>query len=109
MRLAIPLLATALFLATLERIPESALSPADRVNRAILKRGLEDVVEANRYGQRVMLFTSYAGWHQGFVDLANSVPLRTRADYESYLARIAQYPKLNDTALGLTAEAVRGG
>jgi uncharacterized protein (DUF885 family) len=27
------------FLARLERIPESGLSPADRVNRAILKRG----------------------------------------------------------------------
>src|SRR5688500_12559306 len=49
------------FLARLERIPESALSPADRVNRAILKRGLEDMIEANRYGQRVMLFTTYSG------------------------------------------------
>jgi len=97
------------FLARLERIPDSALSPADRTNRAILKRGLEDVIEANRYGQRVMLFTTYAGWHQGFADLANNVPLRTKADYLSYLARIEQYPKLNDAALAITAEAVRGG
>jgi uncharacterized protein (DUF885 family) len=97
------------FLARLNRIPEAALSPADRANRAILKRGLEDVVEANRYGQRVMLFTTYSGWHQGFADLAYSVPLRTKADYESYLARIAQYPRLNDDALAITAEAVRGG
>ena len=97
------------FLARLERIPESGLSPADRTNRAILKRGLEDAVEANRYGQRVMLFTTYSGWHQGFADLANNVPLRTKADYRSYLARIGQYPKLNDAALAITAEAVRGG
>ena len=26
-------------------------------------------------------------------------PFRTRADYESYLTRIAQYPRLNDQAL----------
>ena len=97
------------FLARLERIPEASLSPADRTNRAILKRSLADIVEANRHGQRVMLFTTYAGWHQGFADLANSVPLRTKADYLSYLGRIEQYPKLNDTALGITAEAVRGG
>ncbi|MGZ8997569.1 MAG: DUF885 domain-containing protein [Allosphingosinicella sp.] len=97
------------FLARLERISESGLSPADRTNRAILKRGLEDVVEANRYGQRVMLFTTYSGWYQGFADLANNVPLRTKADYLSYLARIEQYPKLNDAALAITAEAVRGG
>ncbi|HEY5723167.1 MAG TPA: DUF885 domain-containing protein [Allosphingosinicella sp.] len=97
------------FLARLNGIPEAGLSPADRTNRAILKRSLEEIVEANRYGQRVMLFTTYAGWHQGFADMANSVPLRTRADYRSYLTRIALYPKLNDAALGITAEAVRGG
>src|SRR5204862_287195 len=34
---------------------------------------------------------------------------RTRADYESYLTRIAQYPRLNDEALAITANAVRGG
>jgi uncharacterized protein (DUF885 family) len=99
----------AAFLARLERIPEAGLSPPDRTNRAILRRSLADIVEANTYGQRVMLFTTYAGWHQNFADLANSVPFRTKADFLSYLARIEQYPKLNDTALALTAEAVRGG
>jgi uncharacterized protein (DUF885 family) len=97
------------FLTRLARIPETALSPADRTNRAILKRSLADIVEANLHGQRVMLFTTYSGWHQYYADLANNVPLRTKADYQSYLARIAQYPKLNDTALDVTAEAVRGG
>ena len=35
-------------------------------------------------------------------------PFRTRADYDSYLTRIAQYPRLNDQALAITANAVRG-
>jgi uncharacterized protein (DUF885 family) len=38
-----------------------------------------------------------------------SLPFRTRADYQSYLARLAKYPTINDPALGITAEAVRGG
>jgi uncharacterized protein (DUF885 family) len=97
------------FLARLERIPVEALSPADRVNRAILKRGLEEGIEANGFPQRVMLFTTYAGWHQNFAGLADNVPLRTRADYESYLARLALYPKQNDAALDITGQAVRGG
>ncbi len=97
------------FLARLERIPEAGLSPADRTNRAILKRSLESAIAANRFGQRTMLFTTYAGWHQNFAGMADNVPLRTKADYESYLTRIALYPKLNDAALDLTAEAVRGG
>ena len=35
-----------------------------------------------------MLFTTYAGWHQGFAGLADSLPFRTKADYESYLTRL---------------------
>ena len=99
----------AAFLARLERIPAGQLSPADRTNRAILKRDLEETVEGFRYPQRNMLFTTYYGWHQGFAGMANGLSFRTKADYESYLARLAQYPKLNDPALAATAEAVRGG
>jgi len=99
----------AAFLARLERIPGTGLDPAGQANRAILKRSLENVVEGNRYPQRVMLFTTYYGWHQGFAGIAENLPFRTKADYESYLARLAQYPKQNDTALDITARAVRGG
>ncbi|MFL6843942.1 MAG: DUF885 domain-containing protein [Allosphingosinicella sp.] len=97
------------FLARLRRVPAESLSQADRVNRAILNRALEEQIEANGFPQRVMLFTTYAGWHQNFAGLADSVPLRTKADYESYLTRIAQYPKLNDAALDITGQAVKGG
>jgi uncharacterized protein (DUF885 family) len=99
----------AAFLARLDSIAEARLAPADRANRAILKRSLAAVVEGNRYPQRAMLFTTYYGWHQGFAGMAENLPFRTRHDYESYLTRIAQYPTLNDTALGITALAVKGG
>ncbi|HEY5710912.1 MAG TPA: DUF885 domain-containing protein [Allosphingosinicella sp.] len=97
------------FLARLDAIPEAGLAPADRVNRAIMRRQLGEAVEDNNFAQRDMLFTTYYGWHQGFAGLARGLPFRTRADYESYLARIAQYPRLNDEALAITANAVRGG
>jgi uncharacterized protein (DUF885 family) len=96
-------------LARLDAIPAAQLSAGDRTNRAILKRMLRQTVEGARFGQRSMLFTSYSGWHQGFAGMATNLPFRTKADYESYLARIAQYPKLNDAALAITADAVRGG
>ncbi len=97
------------FLARLERIPAETLAPADRINRAILKRGLEEGIEGERYRQRVMLFTTYAGWHQAFAGLADNLPFRTKADYESYLTRLALYPKQNDSALDITGQAVKGG
>ena len=97
------------FLARLNAIPAARLNAADRTNHAILKRSLAETVEANRFPQRTMLFTTYYGWHQGFASMAGNLPFRTKADYESYLTRLAQYPRLNDAALGITAEAVRGG
>jgi uncharacterized protein (DUF885 family) len=99
----------AAFLSRLEKIPAESLSPTGRVNRAILRRSLREAIEGNRYGQRTMLFTTYAGWHQGFAGLADNVPLRSKRDYESYLTRLAQYPRLNDSSLAVTQEAVKGG
>ena len=97
------------FLERVDAIPADQLSAPDRVTRAILRRTLSEQVEEWRFGQRDMLFTTYAGWHQNFAGLARDLPFRTRADYESYLARIEQYPRLNDQALAITANAVRGG
>ncbi|MFN3389478.1 MAG: DUF885 domain-containing protein, partial [Allosphingosinicella sp.] len=97
------------FLGRLEAIPEAGLSPAERTTRAILRRDLAERIEANRLPQRTMLFTTYSGWHQNFAGMARSLPFRTRADFESYLARLEQYPDLNDAALAITAQAVRGG
>ncbi|HEX9931440.1 MAG TPA: DUF885 domain-containing protein [Allosphingosinicella sp.] len=97
------------FLRRLDRIPEAQLGEADRVNRAILRRGLAEALEGERFGQRNMLFSTFYGWHQDFAGMAGNLPFRTRADYESYLTRIAQYPRLNDQAIAITREAVRGG
>ena len=97
------------FLDRLERIPTEQLDRSERVNQAILRRTLAETVDDNRYGQRDMLFTTYYGWHQGFAGIARGLPFRTRADFESYLTRIEQYPRLNEQALAITANAVRGG
>jgi uncharacterized protein (DUF885 family) len=97
------------FLARLNAIPAGQLSPADRTNAAILRRNLQGTVAANRFGQRAILFTNRGGWHQSFVGMANSLPFRTRADYESYLARLEQYPRINDEAMRITRQAVSEG
>lgn len=97
------------FLTRLNAIDAAALRPSERTTYAILKRSLEETLEAERHGQRKMLFTTYYGWHQGFAGIADNLPFRTKADYESYLTRLAQYPRMNDAYLQTTAEAVREG
>ncbi len=96
------------FVARLDAIPDARLTDAERTNKAILRRLLEEAAAANRFGQRTMLFTTYAGWHQNFVGLADRSPFNTVADYESYLKRLAAYPAYNAEAFKITRAAVAG-
>ena len=100
---------SAAYLKRLDAIPDSGLSPADRINKAILKRTLSENVEANHFGQRVMLFSNRGGWHQNLADLADGLTFRTRADYDDYLKRLAQYPAVNDEAIRISTQAIAQG
>jgi uncharacterized protein (DUF885 family) len=97
------------FLTRLDAIPDSGLSPPDQVNKAILRRSLEEWLEGNRFGQRMMLFTNRSGWHQEIAGLSESLTFRTRADYDNYLKRLSQYPAYNEEALKISSRAVSEG
>lgn len=97
------------FIERLDTIPAAQLSPADRTNHAILRRLLAEQVESNGFGQRAMILSSLSSWFQTFAGLADAVPTRTRADFESYLARLGQFPAANAQALEVTRQAVAGG
>ncbi len=90
----------------LNAISNDQLSPADRTNKGVLARLLTEQVDGNRFGQRMMLFSTYDGWHQSFVSMADNLPFRTKADYESYLKRLALYPSLNRDAIAISKQAV---
>jgi uncharacterized protein (DUF885 family) len=96
-------------LTRLDAIPEGSLSADDQASYKVLRRLLAESIEANQFDQRTMLFTTYSGWHQQFADLANNVPLTTREDFESYVARLKQYPKLNDDAMRVTDVGIANG
>ena len=97
------------FLVRLDAIPDAALDVNGRTNKAVLARTLSDQAAGNRFGERAMLFTTYAGWYQDFASLADNSPFATRADYESYLSRLAAYPRLNTDAIAITRQAVATG
>ncbi len=97
------------FSARLAAIPDARLTGQERTNKAILRRLLDEQVAGNGFGERMMLFTTYAGWHQNFAGLADNSPFANRADYESYLKRLDAYPTYNAEALKITRAAVAGG
>ncbi len=93
----------------LRAISDASLSGEERTNKGVLLRLLTEQVEGNGFGQRMMLFSTYSGWHQNFAGLADNLPFYKRADYESYLTRLAQYPKLNGEAILISRQAVAKG
>ena len=98
------------FVSRLEAVPEAELSAADRVNRNVLLWMLrDDIASDGHQAERLMLFTTYYGWHQGFSGMADGLPFYNRADYDSYLKRLALYPKQNADALDITRQAIAGG
>ncbi|MEC3949032.1 DUF885 domain-containing protein [Sphingobium sp. HWE2-09] len=98
------------FVARLNAVPVQQLDGADRVNRDVLLWMLRDDIDGDRHqAERLMLFTSYYGWHQGFSGMADGLPFYNRADYDSYLTRLSLYPKLNADALDITRQAIKGG
>jgi uncharacterized protein (DUF885 family) len=97
------------FLSRLEAIPDTGLTPDERTNKAVLSWMLGDDIEANRHGERMMLFTTYYGWQQGFADMADNLPFYTRADYESYLKRLSLFPAQNGQGIDITKRAVKEG
>jgi uncharacterized protein (DUF885 family) len=101
--------AAAAFLKRLDTIDPATLSSGDRVNHGILRRMLTELVEGNSFGQRVMNFTNRSGWHQDFAGMADNLPFRNRADFESYNSRLAQFARVNADATAVANMAIKGG
>ena len=97
------------FVDRLDGIDTAALSTADRTSRAILRRQLAEQVEGNRFGQRAITFNSFSSWFQNIAGLGEQLPFQTRADYESYLTRLAAYPAYNDALIEVTRRGLGDG
>lgn len=97
------------FLARLDGIPPAQLSVADQANHAILHRLLADSVEANKFGQRQMLFSSQGSLHGSLATLGEQQPFHSYADYDNYLARISQVPKQMGNLAEISRKAAREG
>ena len=96
------------FLTRLNAIPSDSLNAASKVEAGILRRALNSTIEGNSFGQRAINFTTYSSWHQQLAGMAQNLPFRTKADFESYNARLAQYARVNDENIAVANLAIKG-
>lgn len=97
------------FARRLAAIDTNALEGQDRISADILARLLARQVEANGFPARLRLFTNREGWHTAFATLPERSPFFTRADYESYVARLEAFPAHADEAIATTRLAAASG
>ena len=100
---------SAAFLARLEAIPAASLPVSEQANRAIMKRQLEDAVEANRYGQRQLLYSTLGSYHDFLAGMAETMPFRSARDYDNYLARLELVPDRMRSYGEISVKAAREG
>lgn len=98
----------AAFLKRLDAIPADQLDAASKVEAGILRRALNSTIEGNRFGQRAINFTTYSSWHQQFAGMADNLPFKTKADFQSYNKRLAQYGRVNDENIAVANVAIKG-
>lgn len=99
----------AAFLKRLSAIPVTALTPTDQTNYAILKRSLESTVQANRFGERQMLYSTLGSYHDYYAGIGETQAFNTKADYENYLARIGHVPDRMRSYGEISVKAAREG
>lgn len=96
------------FLVLLDSIPADALNPASKVEAGILRRALRSTIDGNAFGQRAINFTTYSSWHQQIAGMAQNLPFRNKADFESYNTRLTQYARVNDENIAVANVAIKG-
>ncbi|HEU4956019.1 MAG TPA: DUF885 domain-containing protein [Sphingomicrobium sp.] len=100
---------SAAFLKRLEAIPAASLPASEQANRAILKRQLEDAIEANRYGQRQLLYSTLGSYHDFLAGMSESMPFRSARDFDNYLARLELVPDRMKSYGEISLKAAREG
>jgi uncharacterized protein (DUF885 family) len=99
----------AVFRKRLAAIARPQLSAADAVSADVLDRLLARQIEGNLTPARAMLFTNREGFHTALASMADQLPFFTRADYDSYLKRLALVPEAFAEATETTRAAIKTG
>ncbi|HLA14309.1 MAG TPA: DUF885 domain-containing protein, partial [Gemmatimonadaceae bacterium] len=100
---------TRAFLARLRAIPRDSLSRAEQINRDIAERGMKESLESSELGGFLIPITNREGFHTGFPELHQRIPLRTTQDYRNYIARLAAFRRYAAGYIELMREGLRRG
>jgi uncharacterized protein (DUF885 family) len=79
----------------------------EKLNCALMIRSLRDGIEGAQFKNWEMPATQFGGIHLGYASLAFDSPFRNVKDYEDYLARLRQIPRVLDQAADHMRQGLR--
>ena len=81
----------------------------DRISAGILRTLLEDVLEAERFGEALTPVTASDGFHVAFTRLPSQQPATSVLEAERYLARLRAWPAYVQAQIANMREGIRTG
>src|SRR5882757_4129833 len=100
---------TQAFLKRFEALDVSSLSEQDQLSKELMIRNLRRGIESYDLKLHEMPIDQFNGLHIQYPQLVAIFPFATAKDYENYLARLQQFPRLFDQIIALAQQGERDG
>ena len=100
---------TRAFLEALSKVDRAALPPTDQVSYDLFGAELADRLDARKFGEEQLLLNADSGFHTALARLPEEVSLATVQDYDNYLARLRQFPRVFDESIALMRRGLARG
>jgi len=81
-------------LQSIESISTDGFPPQEQLNKLLMVRGLREDIESAAFKDWEMPVDQFGGIHLSYAALPSSTPFRSVKDYEDYLSRLHQIPRL---------------
>jgi uncharacterized protein (DUF885 family) len=94
-------------LARFEAIDVRGFPEQEKLNHALMVRVLREVLDGAQFKDWEMPATQFGGIHLGYAGLAFDSPFRNVKDYQDYVSRLHQIPRVLDQAMGHMRDGVR--
>lgn len=94
-------------LARFEAIDVTGFPEQERLNHALMLRSLHETLDSAQFKDWEMPATQFGGIHLGYASLPYDSPFRNMKDYEDYVSRLHQIPRVLDQAIGHMRDGLR--
>jgi uncharacterized protein (DUF885 family) len=83
-------------LARMEAIDDTDFPESEKLNKSLMVRSLREEIESDKFKDYEMPATQFYGPHLEYAGLASETSFRSVKDYEDYLSRLHQLPRVFD-------------